>query len=351
MALTLRDLRADAIRRSLFRPTSLQAAIVRLGFVQADPIRAPARAQDLILRHRVRGYGADDLERTFASLEIDEEYLYAYGFLAREHAPLLHPRRALRLTALDRHVLQSVTEGGRIHPRELEQRLRRGRTINAWGGYSNATTRSLARLQRAGLLRVSSRASGVRLYELSPVRTASLTIAERLHGIALLLATIFAPTPVASLRSGISVAARFLPKGPTSATVVTGLIRSGALETGNVDGVRYAWPAGRRPGPVEDVVRFLSPFDPVVWDRTRFEHFWGWPYRFEAYVPAAKRKLGYYALPLLWRDRMIGWANVSAGQNGVDAQLGFVEAQPRERAFKTELDAEVERMRRFLRVI
>jgi uncharacterized protein YcaQ len=42
-------------------------------------------------------------------------------------------------------------------------------------------------------------------------------------------------------------------------------------------------------------VRFLAPFDPLVWDRRRFEHLWGWPYRFEAYTPAARRTRGYYA--------------------------------------------------------
>ena len=58
-------------------------------------------------------------------------------------------------------------------------------------------------------------------------------------------------------------------------------------------------------------MRLLAPFDPIVWDRRRFELFWGWEYRFEAYTPVHKRRLGYYALPLLWRDRVIGWANVS----------------------------------------
>ena len=81
----------------------------------------------------------------------------------------------------------------------------------------------------------------------------------------------------------------------------------------------WYWPAGEHPARAatrrDDAVRLLAPFDPVVWDRRRFELFWGWPYRFEAYTPAPKRKLGYYALPLLWRDRVIGWANVSV-RNG-----------------------------------
>ena len=95
-------------------------------------------------------------------------------------------------------------------------------------------------------------------------------------------------------------------------------------------------------------VRLLAPFDPVVWDRARFEIFWGWSYRFEAYTPAAKRKLGYYALPLLWRDQVIGWGNVAVRGGELDADLGFVESQPRERAFTQELDAELQRLREFL---
>ena len=77
-------------------------------------------------------------------------------------------------------------------------------------------------------------------------------------------------------------------------------------------------------------VRFLAPFDPVVWDRRRFELFWGWAYRFEAYTPVRKRKLGYYALPLLWRDEVLGWANLTwaraQGADFTEASLAWVRA-------------------------
>jgi uncharacterized protein YcaQ len=101
----------------------------------------------------------------------------------------------------------------------------------------------------------------------------------------------------------------------------------------------------------ENVVRLLAPFDPVVHDRTRFEMLWGWSYRFEAYTPAKKRKLGYYALPLLWRDRVIGWANLSIKNGGLVHDLGYVSNPPRDRVFKRELDAELNRMRHFLRLL
>ena len=80
---TLDDLRRYAVARTLFKPTTLARAIDRLGFVQADPIRAPARAQDLILRHRVAGYRAGDLERRYPRLAVDEDCLVNYGFVPR----------------------------------------------------------------------------------------------------------------------------------------------------------------------------------------------------------------------------------------------------------------------------
>jgi len=90
--LTLVQLRRYAVTRSLFEPTTLAQAIDRLGFVQADPIRAPARAQDLTLRHRVRGYRAGDLDRAYAELGVEEDYFVVYGFLPRSIQALMHPR-------------------------------------------------------------------------------------------------------------------------------------------------------------------------------------------------------------------------------------------------------------------
>ena len=91
---SLDDLRRYAVARTLFRPTTLPGAIRRLGFVQADPIRAPARAQDLTLRHRVKDYRAGDLEDRYTRLAVEEDCLVNYGFLPREHLALMHPRQA-----------------------------------------------------------------------------------------------------------------------------------------------------------------------------------------------------------------------------------------------------------------
>ena len=95
-------------------------------------------------------------------------------------------------------------------------------------------------------------------------------------------------------------------------------------------------------------MRLLAPFDPVVWDRRRFELLWGWAYRFEAYTPVPKRKLGYYALPLLWRDQVIGWANVSVNGAALRSDIGYVSSPPRSRVFRRALDEELGRLGLFL---
>ena len=112
---TLEQLRRYAIARSLFKPTTLRRAIRKLGFVQADPIRAPARAQDLTLRHRVIGYRAGDLERRYPRLGIEEDYFVNYGYLLREHHRLMHPRKAAQ--ALEPGAQGSSAGAPRVHPR------------------------------------------------------------------------------------------------------------------------------------------------------------------------------------------------------------------------------------------
>ena len=86
-AVTLDDLRRYAVARTLFAPTTLARAIDRLAFVQADPIRAPARAQDLTLRHRVIDYRAGDLERKYPRLAIEEDFFVGDPRLAAVAGP------------------------------------------------------------------------------------------------------------------------------------------------------------------------------------------------------------------------------------------------------------------------
>ena len=115
--------------------------------------------------------------------------------------------------------------------------------------------------------------------------------------------------------------------------------------------MEWYWPAGEsiKVAAQQDTVRLLAPFDPIVWDRDRFEHFWGWTYRFEAYTPAHKRVRGYYALPMLWREQVIGWGNLAVKDGVLRSDFGYVDSSPpKDRAFARELEAELERIRAFL---
>jgi uncharacterized protein YcaQ len=341
----LERLRLYAISQSLFPRTTLKAAIRRLGFVQADPIRSPARAQDLILRHRVKGYGAGDLERRYTSLDVEEDTLYAYGFLPRTVWHLLHPRNMKRLSALEKKVLEAVRGSGPTHPRALQKHFGSARVINAWGSHSRATTQALEQLHHRGLLRIAGRENGIRIYDAAPPFQESLSPVERLRRLVMVIATILAPIPEKSLYSNVT---RYRTLG-NPRTIVRDLLKTGELETESIDGTAYLWPHAepvREAAPLH--LRFLAPFDPLVWDRQRFEHFWGWPYRFEAYTPPAKRVRGYYAMPLLWRDDVIGWVNSRFHEGRLDVEVGFVVKQPDEEDFQSELDREVACLEMFL---
>ena len=120
-----------------------------------------------------------------------------------------------------------------------------------------------------------------------------------------------------------------------------------------IDGIDWYWPEGDNPASkrhrVPERIHLFAPFDPVVWDRRRFEHFWGWAYRFEAYTPAPRRQLGYYALPLLWRDQVIGWANASTAGERLKLDCGYVAGHaPRDALFRRALDEERQRLADFL---
>jgi uncharacterized protein YcaQ len=365
MQITLNDLRHFAVTRSLFTPTTLRRALHRLGFVQADPIRAPARAQDLTLRHRAKDYRAGDLERRFATLGVEEDFFVTYGFVTRSIQALMHPRPDTGVPAEGRapwpaarrkqaeRLLAFIRERGAVHPREVDEHFSHGTVKNYWGGSSSATTHLLDAMHYRGLLRVARRESGIRIYTAhrhEPGPTDRATLRARIDALVDVVVRIYAPLVGASLSVFVRRLRFAVPQWHGELT--------GALERAKqrlshtrVDGVDWYWPAGEevQRGAPQDAVRLLAPFDPVVSDRVRFELLWGWVYRFEAYTPAPKRKRGYYALPLLWRDRVVGWGNLSVKNGALQSEIGYVESRPpRDRAFKRELEAELDRMQAFL---
>src|SRR3569833_2819621 len=341
MSVTLADLRRMAVAQSLFPPTTLKRALHRLQFVQADPIRAPARAQDLILRHRVKDYCAGDLERDYAKLGVEEDFFVNYGFVTRELQALMHPRSHSGVPAAGcmpwpaarrkraQMLLDIIREHGSVHPKQVDAHFAHGSVKNYWGGRSHTTTHLLDNMHYQGLLRVVRRDAGVRVY--APQEHAAFPLDEtavrsRLDALADAAIRIYAPLPLPSLRFLLRRLRFAVPQWSDEVTATIQRARE-RLAHAQVDGVEWCWPVEwkHKDNAADSKVRLLAPFDPVVWDRDRFERLWGWVYRFEAYTPPAKRLRGYYALPMLWRNRVIGWANLASKQGNLEADFGYVE--------------------------
>ena len=364
MSVTFAALRRLTVAQSLFPPTTLKSALRRLQFVQADPIRSPARAQDLILRHRVKNYHAGDLERRYEELGIAEDFFINYGFVTRELQALMHPRSdrcvpadarlpwpaARRNRAME--LLDFVRQRGEVHPQEVDAHFAHGKVRNYWGGKSNATTHLLDAMHYQGMLRIARREKGIRVYavhEHGPMPSDEQECARRLDALIDAAVSIYGPLPLFSLRFLVRRMRYAAPQWEDALVPALNRARE-RLAHANVDGADWYWPQTwklERSEP-DDAVYLLAPFDPVVWDRRRFEMLWGWTYRFEAYTPRPKRVRGYYAQPLLWRDQVIGWGNLSVKEGKLAAGFGYVAKQPREPAFKRELEAELERVRSFL---
>ena len=384
-SITLDDLRRYTVARNFLKPTNLKTALHRMGFVQADPIRAPARAQDLILRHRVNNYVAGELERRYATLDVEEDFFINYGYVSRSVYSLMHPRANSILARKDRKraqmLLDFVRERGSVHPREVDEYFAHGKVTNYWGGSSNATTHLMDAMHYRGMLRVLRREKGIRIYAPREHQKVALSAAERrarIDALVDVVVGIYAPLPASSLNYYVR---RLRYAAPQWAGSLTDALKRAKKRLRHVRvGVDWYFPDDEDPlrespdqnsfarSPVlsssfslsvkaslkaelktrSQVVRLLAPFDPVVHDRARFKLLWDWEYRFEAYTPVVKRKLGYYAMPLLWRERVIGWANVAVKNGALECDIGFVGSRPSEQLFKRELEGELDRLRRFL---
>jgi hypothetical protein len=356
---SVQQLRRYAIARSLFKPTSLPRAIARLGFVQADPMRAPARAQDLILAHRVKDYRAGDLERRYARLAIEEDCFVNYGFLPRQTLVLLHPRVVrrdwdARMQARAQEVLAFVREHGRTHPKDVQAHFDHGRIKGYWGGDLNTSTHLLEGLHYRGLLRVARREAGTRVYqaiEHPPQDDSPQARLARAGELLDIVVQLYAPLSAASLGYLCGLLRYGAPHLAAEVRQVREHSKSRYAHA-QVDGQLWFWPQGERPEAarrqVGDGPRFLAPFDPLVWDRRRFQLFWGWEYKLEAYVPAHKRRMGHYAMPMLWGEKIPGWANLKVVDGQLQHELGFVGPRPRGGAFRLALDEALQQMKEFL---
>ena len=313
-------------------PASVQRLIERLGFVQVDSINVLERAHHLILQTRLESYRHETLTRLLEKdRSLFEHWTHDASLIPTRWYEHWKPRFAKYADRADRNAWWHERLGGdpapllkRIHARVRVDGPIRGRDLederseDGGGGWWNwhPGKAALEHLWRVGKISIAGRARFEKLYDL----------AERVH-------------PEAHARSKPSIAehlewachtalerlgvatsnevAAFWKSIPNAdarawcdAAVTRGEIESVVLE--DLDGKRrpaYATEASRRLAHVEpwaDELRLLCPFDPVIRDRQRLARRFAFDYRFEAFVPAAKRQFGYYVLPILHGERFIG---------------------------------------------
>jgi uncharacterized protein len=285
----LEEARRIAIRAQLLDGSArgVLDTVRRLGFLQLDPIATVAPAQHLVLWSRLGAYDPAELDRL---LWVERKLFEWNAFIwPIESLALLRPlmwrwRRAQRTSgqrwahtfvrenqAFRRYVLRELERCGPLLSRELEDRSKQGRHQHRWYGTRHVTI-MLDILHLRGDVAVAGRDGRQRLWDL----------AERWYP----------ETETVPLRE----AERLLAEQRFRALGVR-------LERGE-------WRAHPEiaDGEVPDRVTLLSPFDRLVHDRDRAEALFDFHYRLEMFVPPAKREYGYYVLPLLAGDRLVGRA-------------------------------------------
>jgi uncharacterized protein YcaQ len=282
------EARRIAIRSQLLdgSATSVLETVRTLRFLQIDPISTVAPPQHLVLWSRLGArYEPAELDR----LVWEDRVLFEHAAYIRpiEDLPLIRARaRRRRRTyawetrsddflrenaAFKRFVLRELEREGPMLSRDLAQHAKTPRNPHPWWGQRQVAL-MLMILEARGLVAVTGRQSGQRLWDL----------AERWYP----------DTEKVPLREADQ------------------RLADNAFRAQGVRLTKRGWEAhpDAEDGPVPDRVTLLSPFDRLIHNRDRAEALWDFHYRLEMYVPKAKREYGYYVLPLLVGDRLVGRA-------------------------------------------
>lgn len=300
----------------------------RFGSVQYDPIDVAGRTHDLMLHARVADYEPAWTDELYERREIFEAYNKGLSFVYAPEFPWFRGRvRASVQAVIDEHpdigkkVLARIRKDGPLSSRDFEPE--QGNTIDWFGAPTNTVRALLEAYTATGVLGLARREGNRRYYDLLerllPAKLRrdvpwheqlrhKLHSRYRVHGL-------LGMSGAGDIFSGIGPAKPDprLPGHPGRTALREELIESGDLVPVDVEGVR-----GKRlvlrdevtllespPEPPASVA-FLPPFDPLVWDRPLLGSLFGFDYVWELFHPPAKRRWGWYVLPILFRDRFVG---------------------------------------------
>jgi hypothetical protein len=338
----------------------LLSTVRDLGYLQLDPIDVVARSHQLVLWSRVGPFALADLDallwterRLFeywahaASIVLTEDYPI-HAWLMRRYPREVHSygRRVkawlAENAALRRHVLGELRRRGRLRLRDFEDR-----SVTGWesGGWTNDRNvdRMLDVLWTQGRIFPIERSSSGKYWDLAERVLPPWTPRRALTDLQLTRAA--APRALRALGVGTprQIAGSFVVgRYPQLDRVLRELERDGTVvhvDVANpgakpvpgpwfVHGEDVALLDDLEGGAWEPRTTLLSPFDNLIIDRGRTEWLWGFAYRMEIYVPKAKRRFGYYSLPILHGDRLIGQIEPVRDRGREVLVIGSLHAEP-----------------------
>jgi uncharacterized protein YcaQ len=340
ITLSLAQARRLAVRAQVLdgRATSILDTVRRLGSLQLDPTSRVAPSHLLVLWSRLGPFDRAELDR----LLWEERALFEWRAFVypTEDLPLYLPRmrrfpigdgawqRRVREfvkanAGLRHHVLRELDRRGPLQSRDLQYRTDRSWESSGWTGGRNIS-QMLEFLMAKGQVAVVGRQSGQRLWDLAerwypPVETVPAREAE----------------------------ARLAEKRLRS----LGIARRGPGEPARVEGIPGEWRIDRTAlddDPLPRRTTLLSPFDRLIHDRERAHELFAFHYRMEIYVPAAKREYGYFVLPVLHGDRLVGRIDPEYDRRARVLRVNRVFEEPGIRFPRRGLDRALRSLARFL---
>ncbi len=306
----------------------------RLGSVQFDPIDVTGRNSDLVLLSRVAGYRRETIERLlYEERSVYETYNKGLSLVPTAELPWYRhtwdqAHEEHRGGAFDEHaslvdeLLERIRSGGPMSATDVEPRA----TIDWYWRPTNPVRALLEALAEAGVLGIARRDGNRRVYDLAERLFPAALLAERRPADEQQRHRLLSRYRAHGLLGTGGQAELWLGttrRAAERAVRRAELVKSGALVEVAVDGLRgprylpqdalatldaaeVELRDGMPPGRAEPGVAFLAPLDPFVWDRALLRELFGFDYVWEVYVPQARRRWGYYVLPILFGDRLVG---------------------------------------------
>jgi uncharacterized protein YcaQ len=318
------------------KPESVLRVVDRLGSLQFDPLEVAGRNHDLVLLARIKGYRREWTDHwLYEDRRLYETYNKGLSIVptaempwyrltwARNHERLHSAGEAFDVHApLVEELLTKIRDGGALLPRQVGPR----EAIDWYWRPTNQVRAILEGLAQSGILGIARREGNLRVYDLIerlfPAEVLEQRVPEleqRMHRMLsryrgggligasgnqeLWVSTYRRPGEKAELRAELLKAGAIVPVG------VEGLKGDRYVvpeELPILDQAERELASGDPPGGSRPGVAFIAPLDPLVWDRDLVRRLFEFDYLWEVYVPAAKRRWGYYVLPILYGDRFVG---------------------------------------------